>query len=168
MKRTFNCFILAAACLAALCLAACDDKDDIPVNEEPGVLPPDPIGVYSFDGEQGIIADGVYTQDEYDIQFVFSPKMMTSAVDTYFLVGVHNYWIGQRIDCERVFHNDDYVFVYEDPWYLYTQYKKVTGTVLIEQQGTRFTVQLDLRLHDGKPFTAAFEGELRNGLDTEE
>ena len=38
----------------------------------------------------------------------------------------------------------------------------------IDRKGDRFTVELDLHLHDGKPFTASFTGELRNGLDTEE
>ena len=169
MKTLINRLLFLSACLAACGTAACSDCDD-PVDPNIAVCPeyPEPIGSYAFDGTAGDIVDGVYTQDEYDLQFIFSPQMMTATVDTYFIIGIHSYWLGQTVDCERVFHNDDYVFVYEDPWYLYTQYKKVTGTIRIDRKEARFTVALDLCLHDGKPFTASIDGELRNGQDTEE
>ncbi|WP_147637681.1 hypothetical protein [Alistipes sp.] len=169
MKKLLRYMLCALAGAAALGLTACNDSDDTPPREDPVVVPPpEAIGTYSFDGTKGDIVDGVYTEDDYDLQFIFSPQMMTSTIETYFIIGVHRYWVGQTVDAEQVYHNDDYLFVYEDPWYLYTQYKKVTGSIYIDRKGDRFTVELDLHLHDGKPFTASFTGELRNGLDTEE
>lgn len=154
--------LLLTACTILCGPTSCNDPEP---GENDCKLPPSPIGTYSFDGRQVAIADGVFTQDEQQIQFVFSPQMLTSAIDTYFIVGVRNYWLGQRIDCASVYHNDDYLFVYEDPWYLYTQYKKVTGTILVDRKGNRFTVELDVHLHDGKPFIASFEGTLPDGTD---
>lgn len=168
MKTKTRFLLFLTACTILCGFTACNDHDEHEPGKPDCKLPLPSIGTYSFDAQQGSIADGVFMQDEQEIQFIFSPQMMTDAVDTYFLVGVRNYWIGQTIDCQSVYHNDDYVFVYEDPRYLYTQYKKVSGTILIDRKGDRFTVSLDLRLHDGKPFTASFEGELRNGNETEE
>ena len=71
------------------------------------------------------------------------------------------YWEGQVVDASTLYHNDQYVFIYEDPIYYYSQYKKVTGTFYVQRNSeTNVTVKLNLRLHDGVRFKAEVTADL--------
>ena len=65
------------------------------------------------------------------------------------------------VDASSLYHNDQYVFIYEDPIYYYSQYKKVTGTFYVQRNSeTNVTVKLNLRLHDGVRFKAEVTADL--------
>ena len=65
------------------------------------------------------------------------------------------------VDASSLYHNDQYVFIYEDPIYYYSQYKKVTGTFYVQRNSeTNVTVKLNLRLHDGVRFKEEVTADL--------
>ena len=143
LLKYLNLFALSGLLLA---FVGCSDDNDS-VTPGPGVEEVPSIGTYSFRGVANNIVSGVASVDGDYL--------------TYFVFSLHLYWEGQVVDASSLYHNDQYVFIYEDPIYYYSQYKKVTGTFYVQRNSeTNVTVKLNLRLHDGVRFKADLTAEL--------
>jgi hypothetical protein len=160
LLKYLNLFVLSGLLSA---FVGCSDNND-PVTPRPDVEEVPSIGSYSFRGEMNKIVSGVASVDGDYLTCVFSPeKMDEEKTDTYFAFSLHLYWEGQVVDASTLYHNDQYVFIYEDPFYYYSQYKKVTGTFYVQRNSeTNVTVKLNLRLHDGVRFKAEVTADLMN------
>ena len=93
---------------------------------------------------------------------IFSPeKIQDGKTSTYFLFSLGMYWEGQVVDASTLYQNDQYFFIYKDPFYYYSQYKRVTGTFYVKRNNDEnVTVKLNLRLHDGVRFKAEVTADL--------
>ncbi|MEG0789722.1 MAG: hypothetical protein RSB23_05800 [Alistipes sp.] len=156
MKKFIH-LLMPLCLLAAVGLTSCD-------KEESGNNGPQrpSIGTYSYDKVAQNIVYGSFTEDEESYQFIFSPQDATQGqINTYFMVQIKKHFVGKLINTEEVAHNDDYTFVYEDPNHFYSQFKKVFGTIqVVRNSGANFTVQLNFKLADDKPFSANITGTL--------
>lgn len=156
LLRCFKLFALAGCLLA---FAGCDNDDDDgqPTPPAPDVEETLGIGTYSFRGEPNKIVSGVaFLEGDY-LTCIFSPENLEEGkADTYFMFSLHTYWEGQVVDASTLYHNDQYVFIYEDPIYYYSQYKSVTGTLYMKRNSgdKSVTVKLNLRLYNGVRFKA--------------
>ena len=148
LLKYLNLYVLSGLLLVGF--AGCsDDKDNDPVNPGPDVEELPSIGTYSFRGEANRIVSGEATIDG---------GYFTS---TYFLFSLGMYWEGQVVDASTLYQNDQYFFIYEDPFYYYSQYKRVTGTFYVKRNNDEnVTVKLNLRLHDGVRFKAEVTADL--------
>ena len=98
----------------------------------------------------------------YRCSCIFSPEQIQDGkTSTYFLFSLGMYWEGQVVDASTLYQNDQYFFIYEDPFYYYSQYKRVTGTFYVKRNNDEnVTVKLNLRLHDGVRFKAEVTADL--------
>lgn len=162
MKRLATC-ISSALCLLALTVApACSDNDTSePVSgqetpEEEGEL----LGSYRFDGEEYPIYSAGYSASDAYLTFIFSPlgkRPFTTSLS--FALGT--YFLGKEYDVTTLWHNDDYMLVYEDPVHYYSVYRPLkSGTVFVERSGEEFVIRLDVELADGTPLSLDYEGPL--------
>lgn len=151
-------YLIPLCLLAATGLSSCE-KDD---SSGDGGSRPEAIGTYSYDNKQYDIVYGQVSESESTYEFFFSPQDGNKgAVNTYFIVAIKKYFVGEVLNTDDVFHNDEYMFVYEDPDHLYSQFKKVHGEILVvKKANNKFVVELDFALADQKPFKASFEGVL--------
>lgn len=165
MKLKFLYRILLAAMCCCTLGVACNDDDPMPEPMET----PEPIGTYEFDGDTYDILTGYFVEDDFDYVFTFSPLAPSAPLTTYAVFSIHKFWEGEEVDVETVYHNDDYVFIYEDPVHYYSQYWKLqSGTYFVKRnRGNNFSIRLDFRLADGTPFKIDFTGEL-TAPETEE
>lgn len=161
--------MLWAFCL--LCLAggaaACSEDN----NEPTPVNPAKVLGTYTFNDTNYEVLLARYAETETNYTFVFSPLDRTTSVSTYASIGVKKYFDGTELNVLDVFHNDDYSFIYEDPIYFYSEYRKPQGgTILVKRNGTgnNFTVKVDIVLADGKIFKIDFKGDLTPPAPPEE
>ena len=145
LLKYLNLYVLSGLLLVGF--AGCsDDKDNDPVNPGPDVEELPSIGTYSFRGEANRIVSGEATMDGGYFTCIFSLGM---------------YWEGQVVDASTLYQNDQYFFIYEDPFYYYSQYKRVTGTFYVKRNNDEnVTVKLNLRLHDGVRFKAEVTADL--------
>ena len=146
LLKYFNLFALSGLLLAFV--GCSDDNDSITPGPDVEEMPS--IGTYSFRGEANKIVTGVASVDGDYLTCVLSPeKMDEGKTDTYFAFSLHLIWEGQVGDASTLYHNDLYVFIYEDPIY-YVQ----------RNSETNVTVKLNLRLHDGVRFKAEVTADL--------
>ena len=141
LLKYLNLYVLSGLLLVGF--AGCsDDKDNDPVNPGPDVEELPSIGGY--------------------FTCIFSPeKIQDGKTSTYFLFSLGMYWEGQVVDASTLYQNDQYFFIYEDPFYYYSQYKRVTGTFYVKRNNDEnVTVKLNLRLHDGVRFKAEVTADL--------
>ncbi|WP_300728026.1 hypothetical protein [uncultured Bacteroides sp.] len=158
-------YILLCMMCSAVALASCSDDDD-PTNEVPEATVP-AIGTYEFDNETYNILTGAYEDTGDYYSFIFSPLSPDKKISTYASIAIKKYWDGKEANVEDIYHNDDYVFVYEDPVHYYSKYRELQdGTMYIKHNGgNNFTVNIDVHLADGTPFFMEFTGELRTSSD---
>lgn len=174
-----NTLTVAAIFIAvAMTAVSCSDDDEPAPLASPGgeasgqELPTDSIlGAFTFDGDSipivtanfsetsaGSDSEGYYT-------FEFSPKSPDSVPTTRLVISIRKYWGDGKehaVGGLDLFHNDDYMIVYEDPAHYYSQYRKPQGgsfliTVPTDRNGW-FSVQADVQLADGKPLAVEYEG----------
>lgn len=157
MERIKNLIRVSAFALCALLgAAACDDDND-------DVRGGEAIGTYSFDGKEYPIHQGYCERNGGYVTFVFSPLTKTDGqLTSYFYFALADVFTEGTQQLDRLYHNDDYVFVYEDPVHYYSRYRRPKGgTVFVSNpEGDRYRVTLDITLPDGKPFYCDFEGRL--------
>lgn len=148
-----------AAGLAASCSGEGHQPEcpDVPSSEEA-----EAIGTYRFGDRTYDIMSGSYVEDDYQYIFSFSPLETGLPRTTYFIFGIKKYFCGKEVSVGRMYHNEDYIFIYEDPVWFYSQYRKLQeGTVTVRDNGDGgFTVKGDFLLNDGRPFSIDFEGSL--------
>lgn len=169
MKEYFK-YILLLTCVSTvlLTLSSCnsDDDDEKPVAPPPTEEITEGIGNYRFRGVDYPITTGLFNVDEEGgITCVFSPENLESEnVTTYFSIYMPQYWLGEERNTvtDGLWKNLDYIFIYEDPTYYYSQYQAVTGKIYIKQNSaTNLTVSLNLRLHDNVHFKADVTADLK-------
>lgn len=170
MKRNFLNILLAAAAAFPLFAAASCDKDgentENPDKNGGETVTGNPIGAYEFDGRTFDIFTATCNEENNFLTFIFSPESPENGpLDTYAVIGVDQYWAdGEEHDITAEFldHNDDYIFVYEDPDRYYSQYRELLGGTFCVTRigGGYFMVQADFTLADGTPFKINFFGEM--------
>ena len=157
--------VVAVAALAAAAFAACGDDNS---TVEPQPLPPvEPvIGQYTFDGKVYDIRHATVFFDGTSYAFVFSP-LPDGGRSTYLAVSLVEYFMGQTLDVKKIYHNDDYSLVYEDPVRYYSRFRSLqSGTMYIAKNSeNNFTVNLDVRLNDGTPLSMEFTGDLKSEFE---
>lgn len=110
-------------------------------------------GSWQF-GDESVPVNMVRTYDAAQFLVLLSPLTDETNVTTSVIIGLKHELLGMDVDVEYKFHNDDYVFVYEDPQYYYSQHTPLeSGTIYIQQIGdSRVSVDVDVVLQGGKPF----------------
>lgn len=158
MKKWFIKYGTAALLLGGIiCLPACSTDDDNGNKSYPV------LGTYELDGEEYEIVSRRYSNDGTYMMFSFTPLPPHVEMTTYAAFGIRLYWLNKEVNIHDVYHNDDYIFVYEDPVRYYSQYRRLTdGTFHVKQNSeSNFTVKLDLILPDGIPFKMDYTGDFQ-------
>lgn len=150
---------IICALMALAAVFSCT-KAEQEVPEKPAV-PAEVLGTYSFDGKDYDILSVRHTDDGTYLMFTFSPLPDSGKMTTYAAFGIRLYWLDKEVDIKDVNHNDDYVFVYEDPVRYYSQYRRpVSGKYMVKKNKERnYTVNVELTLADGTPFSMDFTGD---------
>lgn len=162
--RTLLCAALGLL-LSATFISCSDTNEEYVYIHEPAPEPEYPLlGTYTFDNVEYPIYNAVCIIDELYCTFRFSP-LKEAPLTTSLAFQLSKAYIGVTCDIDRLFHNDDYRLIYEDPARYYSYFRKLQGgTVRVDPQPTKgenyFVIDLDVRLADGKPLKLAFEGEL--------
>lgn len=168
MKKYFR-YILLLTFVSTVLLVwtscSSDDNDGEPASPPPIEEIPEGIGTYRFRGVDYPITTGVFSVDEDGgITCVFSPDdLKSNNVTTYFSIYLPKFWLGEERNtvADDMWKNLDYIFIYDDPTYYYSQYQAVTGKLYIKQNSeTNLTVSLNLRLHDNVHFKADIRADL--------
>lgn len=158
LRRLFLTLCTAACCI---CAAACSGKDD-PQPAAPPVEEPEPLGTYEFAGDSYDIFTVRCAVSDTDLYFVFSPLQPGASLTTYAAIGIGRELVGMELDVTRFYHNDDYLFIYEDPVCYYSQYRQLqSGTICVQTlQNDWYSVRADIRLADGTSFRIDYTGEI--------
>ncbi|MBO5805406.1 MAG: hypothetical protein J6R10_00925 [Tidjanibacter sp.] len=128
------------------------DRPDVPV--EPSDKPQALYGYISLGDEQIPVESFTTTSDEEYLMLKLSPLEDVLTATTYAVVAVRTSLLGSTIDVQTKYHNDDYIFVYEDPLYYYGPYRPLrSGTILLDKNGAGIVrVRVDVELYDGVKF----------------
>lgn len=157
MKKWFIAYATSALLLGLSCLIACS-TDDGNGGESYPVL-----GTYEFNGDEYEIISTRHSNDGTYLMFSFTPLPPYAEMTTYAAFGIRLYWLDKEVDIHEVDHNDDYIFVYEDPIRYYSQYRRLAdGTFFVGHNGDdNYTLRLDVTLPDGIPFRMDYTGDFR-------
>ena len=144
-------FILLAVVLsAAACQKSVPESNE---NDSQTAITQAPYG-YFYLGEEEIPV--VTFTSVYEELFLLKISPLENIMDasTYAVIGVKPDFDGVEIDVETKFHNDDYLFVYEDPTRYYAPYRVLqSGTIFLERKSAEeISVNVDVVLYDGTPF----------------
>ena len=158
MERIKNLLRASAFALCALLgAAACSDDDGN------GSHAGEALGTYSFDGKEYPIHQAYCERNEGSVSFIFSPLVtLDGQLTSYFCFALADVFTESEVSLDRLYHNDDYIFVYEDPVHYYSRVRKPKGgtAYVSNPEGDRYRVKLDIVLPDGKSFYCDFEGPL--------
>lgn len=168
MKAILRKYLLATS-LIALCMVFVSCSGDDQAEEK---KPSKAIGSYSIDGVEHNIVNGVYVVANGYYEFMFTPcESLTSDRHTTIILNVLSAFDGRELDVERFYHNDDYIFSYEDNFFYYSRFNALkSGTIMVTRKGENsFSVEMNnIELPDGRPFELSFDGELPSVYDIEE
>lgn len=151
MKLRIIKFIIFLFCVTFYAVS-CDMSEpetDVPQQE----ITPAPYGYFHL-GDEKIPVVSFVTASEWQYVLKISPLEDILTATTYAAVGVRSEFLGQEIDVETKFHNDDYIFVYEDPTRYYAPFRKLqSGTIFIDElKSGEVSVKVDVILYDGTHF----------------
>ena len=155
MKRKVKIYNLLLITALVLTLVGCRQEtgEDNPSKADT------PYGYYTIGAEEVAVASCTIAEG---VQFLLkiSPLEDVLSATTYAVVGVHTSLLGERLDVERHYHNDDYLFVYEDPVSYYSHLRPLqSGTIYLSRSASgTIGVEVDVVLYDGTPFRYAAEG----------
>lgn len=131
-----------------------------PTAEQPIVEPePAPYG-YFYLGDEEIPVNAFSTVEDGLFLLKLSPLEDILTATTYVIVGVRSYFMGEEIDVETKWHNDDYVVVYEDPTRYYSPQRPLqSGTILLDRNVSGVVrAKIDVVLTDGTRLTYENQG----------
>lgn len=155
MKRTVKIYNLLLLTVLSLALAGCRQV----AGEDKPSKANAPYGYYTIGAEEVAVASCATAEG---VQFLLkiSPLEDVMTATTYAVVGVHTSLLGERLNVERHYHNDDYLFVYEDPVSYYSHLRPLqSGTIYLSRSASgTIGVEVDVALYDGTPFRYAAEG----------
>lgn len=148
--KTMNRFQLLIL-LALFCFVGCKESSsaDLPV---PPVVEPI-YGCYTL-GEEEIPVVSCTSVSDTQFLLKLSPQKDILSATTYAVVGVHQDWLGMEMNVEYRFHNDDYLFVYEDPVRYVSSFRPLrSGSIFMDcNEAGYIKVRVDVVLYDGTPF----------------
>lgn len=104
-------------------------------------------------GEEQIPVNFATTSDSEDMLLVvLSPLTDASNLTTNAIIGVKRALLGEELDVEHLYCNDDYVVVYEDPQCYYAPFRPLKSGKIVMQKGNNSVgVEVDVVLFDGTP-----------------
>jgi hypothetical protein len=83
---------------------------------------------------------------------LLSPLTDKSNMTTSVIVGLRSELVGSKAYVSRLYCNDDYVVIYEDPQCYYAPFRSLlSGTISIKMEDGRVDIDLDVELYDGTP-----------------
>lgn len=142
--HTFKSFLLIAA--ATLFMVGCSESDTPtdPVEQQA------PYG-YFYLGEEEIPVNTFTYVEEGHLLLKLSPLDEILSATTYAVFGVSTDFVGQRIDVQTKYHNDDYIVIYEDPTRYYAPFRQLrSGTILLDRnEAGEIRAEVDVVLYDG-------------------
>lgn len=146
VEKTYRWMVFAALMLA---LAGCEQGAG---EGEPSKADA-PYGYYYL-GDEEVAVRSCTTAEGVQFLLKISPLEDVLSATTYAVVGVHNDLLGKELDVEYKYHNDDYLFVYEDPVSYYSHQRPLqSGKIMLRHNGAGVVdVEVDVRLYDGTPF----------------
>lgn len=166
MKRLATLFLTACLLSALAAVPACSDSDTPPnpIQETPAEGEEDevgePIGSYLFDGDELPIYSAGYSANDAYLSFIFSP-LKQRPFTTSLAFALATPFLGKECDVTNIWHNDDYMLVYEDPIHYYSHYRALkSGTLFVERNGEEFVIRIDVKLADGTPLVLDYSGPL--------
>ena len=139
--------IVAMLCATLFLSIGCSPEGDEAVTPQGGSY-----GNLQF-GEEQIPVNYVQTYDNEDMLLVIlSPLTDKSNLTTNAIFGVKRELLGEELDVERYYCNDDYIIVYEDPQCYYAPFRRPqAGTIKMQRSGKKVWVDVDVVLFDGTP-----------------
>ena len=135
-------------CCIVMIFSGCSKTPSADIHQDTASL-----GTYSFDGKDYPIYSAAYVDDGRQIMVRLSP-IREGKMSTYIILGINASLNGTDIDVDRMYHNDDYFFRYEDPLTFYSEYRDLkSGTINIERlsEGV-FNIKADIVLLDDREF----------------
>lgn len=106
------------------------------------------------------IYEMAYRASEDDVMFVFKGES-----ESVFQLGLKSPFVGMMNNVEDIYHNDDYLFYFEDKEYLFTQYHALkSGSIYVSKLDgeDNWDIKLDLILPEGSSFAFSYQGRIRN------
>ena len=91
---------------------------------------------------------------ETDSWMLVTLSPLTDALNltTNAIIGVNTELLGEELDVERYYCNDDYIVVYEDPQCYYAPFRPLkSGKIVMRKSGNVVGVDVDVVLFDGTP-----------------
>lgn len=151
MKRIYASMLLLATCIFAL--VGCEQSE----SSDEGRTP---LYGYYYLGEESVEVKSIMTADGDQFLLKISPLEDALSATTYAIIGVNTNLLGKTLDVEYRFHNDDYIFVYEDPVRYFSHLRPLqSGEITINRSDAGIVdIAVDVRLYDGTPFRYSAEG----------
>lgn len=150
--------LLIACCIAPV---ACSSDEEPNANN---TKTPQAIGHYTLDGVEHDILAGVYAEANGYYEFVFTPcESLLENRHTTIMLSILAAFDGVEADVERIYHNDDYIFSYEDNFYYYSRYNALKGGKIIvtrRDEGDYSVMMEQIKMPDGRDFSLSFDGKL--------
>ena len=86
------------------------------------------------------------------VMVMLSPLTDSSNLTTNAIIGLRAELLGEAHNVERLYCNDDYIVVYEDPQCYYAPFRPLqSGTIRMTKDETSISVMVDVVLFDGTP-----------------
>lgn len=86
------------------------------------------------------------------VMVMLSPLTDSSNLTTNAIIGLRTELLDQEQDVERIYCNDDYIVVYEDPQCYYAPFRRLqSGTIFMSKDESGISVDVDVVLFDGTP-----------------
>ena len=147
--------ILARLIVALVALVALScQSDDAPQN---GIQMQD-YGLFYYDDEPFPVCSVSWAEEGLLGVTILCDNSPKAASSTYAFVAIKSELEGQTLDVERLYHNDDYIFVFESPLMFYSQYRALqSGQIYLNRVGADgVEVDIDVVLCDGSRFVYRF------------
>ncbi len=119
-------------------------------NEEVGASKEGRYGTLHF-GEEQIPVNLAEASDSGDfVVILLTPLTDKSNVTTSAMIGLKSELLGTKVDVERLYCNDDYIVIYEDPQCYYASFRPLQrGYIYINRGDKGVSLDLDVVLYDG-------------------
>ena len=146
MKSRILCVIVSLA--VALCTAGCAADSEGAANAGRGAS----YGSISLGEEQvPVNLVKVYDADGF-LMVLLSPLTDEQNLTTSLIVGLKSELQGSKVDVERLYCNDDYIVVYDDPQCYYAPFRPLqSGEIEMSKEGGTLRLSVDVVLYDGTP-----------------
>lgn len=115
---------------------------------------------FSFNSESRDICEMAYRLSEDNVMFIFRGDEKTESLVQ---LGLKSAFLAKENKVEDIYHNDDYLFYFEDKEYLFTQYHALkSGTIYVSKlEGEdNWDIKLDLILPEGSSFLLSYQGKI--------